>query len=214
MPTLSKMSDPPTTNPPATILVRDVYKVGFNVWTFSIKTDQSRHFPTGTIKKVEIPDGGSEELRHEYPEEGYIPVITVQHDHNEGNVTKDYRLDQVLIVEDIRSNDVIDVIAEGIDAILKYSRCDVHASIEAYHCPSDGVQPEEYLQSIRRRCELGKRKVAEKLRESIIIANRDGFPHDMPNDGLVHVRTNGVIRQTLGRYRPQGDRWNRPREND
>ena len=189
MPTLSKMTSPPTTNPPETLLVRDVYKVGLNVWTFSVEGDRSRHFPTGTIKKVTIPDGGSETLQYEYPGEENIPVVTVQHDNNEGDITRDYRLDYVLIVEDIRSDDVIDAIADGIDALMAYARCDAHASLEVYHCPTDGVQPEEYRRGIRRRCDNAKRRAAENLRRSILSANRDGFPHDVPKDGLVHVPT-------------------------
>ena len=137
MPTLSKMS-----NPQSTILVRDVYKVGLNVWAFSLKADRSRHFPVGAITKVTIPDGGSETLQYEYPSGEECPVITVQHDNNEGNTTREYRLDHVLIVEDIRSDDVIDAVNDGIDAVLAYGRYDIDASLSMYQSPPDGDQPD------------------------------------------------------------------------
>ena len=184
MPTLSKMS-----KPLPTILVRDVYKVGLNVWAFSLNADRSRHFPVGTITKVTIPDGGSETLQHEYPGDKECPVITVQHDNNEGNIARDYRLDLVLIVEDIRSDDVIDAVNDGIDAVLAYGRYDIDAALSLYQSPADGDEPEQHRRDIRTRCDTGKRQVSQRLRETVLTANREGFPHDMPNDGLVHVPT-------------------------
>jgi hypothetical protein len=176
------------TTPAAKLLVSDVYRTGLNVWCFSFYMNRLRQFPTGQIINVEQ---GSSTLKDSYPfddKEG-VPLVTIQHDNNEGNTKRKYRIDEVLIVEDTRSDDVIDAIMHGIDTILTVNRIEVNVLLAQNLSPPDGDQPGKYRDGVVSRGNERKRTAIAQLREGIIKANIERHPHDLPDDGLERLPT-------------------------
>jgi hypothetical protein len=135
----------------AKLLVTDVYRTGLNVWILAYSPDRCRHFPTGQI--VEAKVNPATPIRHEYPvENDETPMITVQHDNNEGNIQRDYRIDEVLIVENIKANEVIDAITTGINSIVQLGRIETESIFARLQIsPPDGEQPMDYRNGILER---------------------------------------------------------------
>jgi hypothetical protein len=175
------------TTPAVKLLVSDVYRAGLNVWCFALTKDRLRQFPTGQILSS---DHGTAPIRDEYPfNDDGVPTVVIQHDNNEGNKKKTYRIDEILIVEDIKSDDVIDTISFGIDTIHRVNQAEVSAVFSRCQGPPDGDQPTEYRDNVVERCIRRKKAVFSELRKVIIRANVDGYPHDTVEDGMERIPT-------------------------
>ena len=118
-------------------LISEVYRPGLNVWIFGPDADKKRIFPVGKIRSIIIRDSQTDKWKYSYASTDETPTAIIDFDHYEGE-SKRHRIDDVLIVEDIKSPRVIDAIQSAVDTMWKCTRIEATTALELYdEAPED-----------------------------------------------------------------------------